>query len=59
MQRGVLSTINFWALQGVPSAEDFADLVSGPGARELLLYDTQMGASSLFKENLSKERWLF
>jgi hypothetical protein len=59
MPRGVLSTINFWALQGVPSAEDFADLVSGPGARELLLYDTQMGASSLFKENLSKERWLF
>ena len=41
MPRGLISTIDFWANKaGIASAEAFYDLISSPGARDLLLYDT-------------------
>lgn len=57
--RGILSTINFWAEQGIVAAENFADLVSAPGASELLLYSTEMGRLAPFEPRLSLDRWLF
>lgn len=56
--RGILATINFWAGQGIRAAEDFADLVSAPGAKELLLYDTEMGLLNMFGPRLDSDRWL-
>ena len=59
MPRGLISTINFWANDaGVASAEAFYDLISSPGARDLLLYNTQAG-NSTYEVKTGKERFLF
>lgn len=63
MPRGILAAIDFWARgakQG--SAEDFLDLVSGPGARDLLIYNTKKENSNKansFTPNLDQNRFLF
>ena len=59
MPRGLISTIDFWANKaGVASAEAFYDLISSPGARDLLLYDTQAG-NNTYEVKTGKERFLF
>lgn len=59
MPRGLISTIDFWANKaGVASAEAFYDLISSPGARDLLLYDTQAG-NDTYEVKTGKERFLF
>lgn len=63
MPRGVLAAIDFWARgakQG--AAEDFLDLVSGPGAQQLLIYNTKKTTSKSandFAPNLDQKRFLF
>ncbi|WP_295039050.1 hypothetical protein [uncultured Fibrobacter sp.] len=54
-------TINFWAKEGGSAeAEAFRDLIDGPGASGLLLYDyvEKDGRREYFK-NISSERFLF
>lgn len=59
MPRGLISTIDFWANKaGIASAEEFHDLISSPGARDLLLYDTQAG-NNTYEVKTGKERFLF
>ena len=59
MPRGLISTIDFWANKaGIASAEAFYDLISSPGARDLLLYDTQAG-NDTYEVKTGKERFLF
>lgn len=53
--RGALATIQFWAERGIDSAENFYDLLSNPGAEELLLYATKPP----FDSSTSSSRWLF
>ncbi len=59
MPRGLISTIDFWANEaGVASAEAFYDLISSPGARELLLYNTQAG-NNTYEVKTDTSRFLF
>ena len=59
MPRGLISTIDFWAnTAGVASAEAFNDLITSPGARDLLLYDTEAG-NGTYEVKTGKERFLF
>ena len=59
MPRGLISTIDFWANEaGVASAEAFNDLITSPGARDLLLYDTEAG-NGTYEIKTGKERFLF
>ena len=63
MPRGILAAIDFWAREAKNgSAEDFLDLISGPGASDLLIYDTKKSNSSeanVFAPNTNKDRFLF
>jgi len=59
MPRGLISTIDFWANEaGIASAEAFNDLITAPGARDLLLYDTEAG-NGTYEIKTGKERFLF
>ena len=59
MPRGLISTIDFWANEaGVASAEAFYDLISSPGARDLLLYNTTAG-NSTYEVKTDTSRFLF
>ena len=59
MPRGLVASIDFWANEAeVPAAEAFYDLISSPGARELLLYDTEMG-NTTYKPRTGSNRFLF
>lgn len=59
MPRGLISTIDFWANKaGVASAEAFNDLITSPGARNLLIYNTQAG-NGTYEISTGKERFLF
>ena len=57
MPRGLISTIDFWATEGgVASAEAFNDLIKGPGARDLLLYQTD---TERHDSSTAESRFLF
>ncbi len=44
MPRGLISTLDFWANKAdEPAATAFYDLITGPGAQDLLIYDTGKG----------------
>lgn len=59
MPRGLISTIDFWANKaGVASAEAFNDLITSPGARDLLLYDTEAG-NGTYEAKTDAGRFLF
>ena len=59
MPRGLIATIDFWANKaGIASAEAFNDLITSPGARDLLIYDTKAG-NGTYKVSTGKERFLF
>lgn len=59
MPRGLISTIDFWANEaGVASAEAFNDLITSPGARDLLLYDTEAG-NGTYEAKTDAGRFLF
>lgn len=52
-------TINYWAtVGGSAAAEKFKDLLDGPGADGLLLYQPQ-GSKGTYSENTSPNRFLF
>lgn len=63
MPRGLLAAIDFWARAAKDgSAEDFLDLISGPGASDLLIYDTKKSSSldpNSFAPNTKENRFLF
>lgn len=62
MPMGLLYTIDFWSkFGGSAEAEEFADLVNGPGASELLLANLVPGeyGHSFYGINLSDSRFLF
>lgn len=57
MPRSLMSTIGFWATFGhSESAEAFRDLIRGPGARDLLIYQTNTLAH---QAKVSEDRFLF
>lgn len=57
MPRALMSTIGFWAVFGrSESAEAFRDLIRGPGARDLLIYQTN---NLDHQANVSSGRFLF
>lgn len=59
MPRSLISTIDFWANDaGVASAEAFYDLIASPGARDLLIYDTETGKPE-HGINTASSRFLF
>ena len=59
MPRGLVSTIDFWANEkDVASAEAFYDLITAPGARDLLLYNTKEG-NNTYEIKTDTERFLF
>lgn len=59
MPRGLISTIDFWANDaGVASAEAFYDLIASPGARDLLIYETEKSKPA-HNANTSEDRFLF
>lgn len=59
MPRSLVATIDYWAREaGVASAEAFNDLISSPGARDLLIYDTSEG-NETFEPKTGKDRFLF
>ena len=59
MPRGLISTIDFWANDaGIASAEAFNDLITSPGARDLLIYDTEAG-NGTYEIKTGAERFLF
>lgn len=59
MPRGLISTIDFWANKaGIASAEAFNDLITSPGARDLLLYDTEAG-NGTYEAKTDAGRFLF
>ena len=59
MPRGLIASIDFWANEAeVASAEAFYDLISSPGARELLIYDTEAG-NTTYKPRTESNRFLF
>ena len=59
MPRGLISTLDFWANQANNgAAEAFNDLITSPGARELLLYDTEAG-NGTYEVKTSTDRFLF
>lgn len=56
MPIGLLSTIDFWAKKGgAAAAEAYADLISSPGASDLLIRDEALG----YKTNTDSTRFLF
>lgn len=59
MPRGLVASIDFWANEAeVGAAEAFYDLISSPGARDLLIYDTEAGNTS-YKPKTGADRFLF
>ncbi len=59
MPRGLVATIDFWANKAEnASAEAFYDLISAPGARDLLIYDTQAG-NGTYAPKTGADRFLF
>ena len=59
MPRGLISTLDFWANKAdVAAAEAFNDLITSPGARELLLYNTEAG-NGTYEVKTSTDRFLF
>ena len=59
MPRGLVASIDFWANKAeVASAEAFYDLISSPGARDLLIYDTQAG-NTTYTPRTGADRFLF
>lgn len=57
MPRALMNTIGFWAVfGGSASAEAFRDLIRGPGARDLLIYETN---TLMHEANTSSDRFLF
>lgn len=59
MPRGLVASIDFWANEAeVGAAEAFYDLISSPGARDLLIYDTEAG-NTTYKPRMGAERFLF
>ena len=59
MPRGLISTLDFWAnTAGVPAAEAFNDLITSPGARDLLLYNTEAG-NGTYEAKTDAGRFLF
>ena len=57
---GLYYTINFWATSGgSSSAEAFRDLIDGPGASGLLLYDYEGDYNRNYMVNTSSARFLF
>jgi len=59
MPRGLVASIDFWANEAeVGAAEAFYDLISSPGARDLLIYDTEAG-NTTYKPRTGAERFLF
>lgn len=62
MPKGLFYTINFWAKNGGSSdAEAFSDLVSGPGASDLLITNVvdSVAEEKVYAENFSDGRFLF
>lgn len=55
MPRGLISTINFWASESNAAAA-FNDLIKGPGAKDLLIYQTD---NENAPANTSSSRFLF
>lgn len=58
LPRSLISTINFWALES-DEAEAFSDLISGPGARDLLIYDSRKGLLNTAEPQIKSSRFLF
>ena len=59
MPRGLVASIDFWANEAeVGEAEAFYDLISSPGARDLLIYDTEAG-NTTYKPRTGTDRFLF
>lgn len=59
MPRGLVASIDFWANEAeVGAAEAFYDLISSPGARDLLIYDTEAG-NTTYKPRTGADRFLF
>ena len=59
MPRGLVASIDFWANEAeVGAAEAFYDLISSPGARDLLIYDTEAG-NTAYKPKTGTDRFLF
>ena len=63
LPRGMLAGIDFWARGAQKAeAEEFLDLVSAPGAKDLIIYDTQMRSDkkpNSFEASFDKNRFLF
>ncbi len=65
MPKGLKYTIDFWAASGgAPAAENFKDLIEGPGADGLLLYQKQQKYSiksneDMYEVSTSNDRFLF
>lgn len=59
LPRGLISTLDFWAnTAGVAAAEAFNDLVTAPGAHDLLLYNTT-DTENNFDIDTDESRFLF
>lgn len=59
MPRGLVASIDFWANEAeVGAAEAFYDLISSPGARDLLIYDTENG-NTTYRAKTGADRFLF
>lgn len=59
MPRGLVASIDFWANEAeVGAAEAFYDLISSPGARDLLIYDTEAW-NTTYKPKTGTDRFLF
>lgn len=59
MPRGLVASIDFWANEAeVGAAEAFYDLISAPGARDLLIYDTEAG-NRTYAPKTGADRFLF
>lgn len=65
LPRSLISSLDFWAKEtasgdneNLSPAEAFNDLIAGPGARDLLIYDTRKG-NGTYKAKVNSDRFLF
>lgn len=65
LPRSLISSINFWAketasgdAENLSPAEAFSDLIAGPGARDLLIYNTEKG-NTTYEPQTQFSRFLF
>lgn len=60
MPKSLYYTINFWATDGGSSAaEAFSDMIEAPGASGLLVIKSEGESKKDYKEDFSKDRFLF